>query len=96
MTPAHVTRGHRRYRYYTCSGAQRKGWHTRPSKALPAAAIERYVREQLASDGSRGQGDPSTGPRQIRDRVARIDYDGTMGEVAITLIAPNSIRRDSA
>src|SRR5262249_8336896 len=40
MTPAQVTRGNRRYRYYTCSGAQRQGWHTCPSKALPAAAVE--------------------------------------------------------
>src|SRR5215470_11514699 len=36
MTPAQVSRGNRRYRYYTCSAAQRKGWHTCPSKSLPA------------------------------------------------------------
>src|SRR5262249_2803488 len=30
MTPAQVSRGNRRYRYYTCSAAQRKGWHTCP------------------------------------------------------------------
>ena len=33
MTPAQVSRGNRRYRYYTCSAAQRKGWHTCPSKS---------------------------------------------------------------
>jgi site-specific DNA recombinase len=27
MTPAHVTRGNKRYRYYTCSAAQKKGWY---------------------------------------------------------------------
>jgi hypothetical protein len=50
MTPAHVTRrGNRRYRYYTCTAAQRHGWKTCPSKALPAGLIERYVLEQLAA-----------------------------------------------
>jgi hypothetical protein len=49
MTPAQVSRGNRRYRYYTCSAAQRKGWHNCPSKSLPAGAVERYVLEQIAS-----------------------------------------------
>src|SRR5207247_2779395 len=48
MTPAHATKnGIKRYRYYTCSGAQRNGWHTCPSPSLPAAEIERFVLEQL-------------------------------------------------
>src|SRR5262249_46789397 len=60
MTPAQVSRGNRRYRYYPCSGAQRKGWHTCPSKSLPAALVERYVLEQIAScmPGDRSQGSP--------------------------------------
>src|SRR5215471_12043749 len=98
MTPAQVSRGNRRYRYYTCSAAQRKGWHTCPSKSLPAAAVERYVLEQIASrmPGGRGQVQSSateghSDQRQsLRDRVARIDYDGTTGEMAITLNAPSS------
>src|SRR5262249_48612612 len=96
MTPAQVSRGHRRYRYYTCSAAQRKGWHTCPSKSLPAAAVERYVLEQIASrmQGGRSQVQPPTteGPseqrQRLRDRVARIDYDGTTGDLAITLHTP--------
>src|SRR5262249_29835963 len=92
MTPAQVSRGNRGYRYSTCSAAQRKGWYTCPSKSLPAAAVERYVLEQIAScmAGDRGQVQPPpteshSDPRKLRDRVARIDYDGTTGEVAITL-----------
>jgi site-specific DNA recombinase len=54
MTPAHTTRqGRKRYRYYTCSGAQKRGWQTCPSKALPAAPIEQLVIgqiQQLARD----------------------------------------------
>ena len=34
MTPAHPTRkGSQRYRYYVCSGAQKRGWQTCPSKS---------------------------------------------------------------
>ena len=44
MTPAHTTRkGTKRYRYYTCSGAQKKGWASCPSKSIPAGEIERFV-----------------------------------------------------
>ena len=101
MTPAQVSRGNRRYRYYTCSGAQRKGWHTCPSKSLPATVIERYVLEQIASrmPGSRVEVQPQTTADQrqrLRDCVARIDYDGTTGEMAITLNASSSSRKDSA
>jgi site-specific DNA recombinase len=104
MTPAQVSRGNRRYRYYTCSAAQRKGWHTCPSKSLPAGAVERYVLEQIASrmPGGRGQVQPpaTEGPaeqrQRLRDCVARIDYDGTTGEVAITVNAPSASRKESA
>ena len=93
MTPAHVTNGNRRYRYYTCSAAQKKGWHTCPSKSLPAMAIERLVLEQVASEvtnltlGSVAWQTlpPAELERRLRAIVARIDYDGTSGRVAITL-----------
>jgi site-specific DNA recombinase len=93
MTPAHVTHGNRRYRYYTCSAAQKKGWHTCPSKSLPATAIEHLVLEQVAAEvrdhtvGSAAwQALPTVEQaRHLRQIVARIDYDGTLGHVAITL-----------
>jgi site-specific DNA recombinase len=93
MTPAHVTNGNRRYRYYTCSAAQKKGWHTCPSKSLPATAIERFILEQIASEGKdRTLGEvawqklpPAEQARRLRAIVARIDYDGTSSRVAITL-----------
>jgi site-specific DNA recombinase len=93
MTPAHATRGNRRYRYYVCSRAQRKGWQSCPSKSLPAAAIERFVLEQVAPHA--GDGPPGLVPwqtlppqeqtRRLRDLVTRIDYDGRQHQVAITL-----------
>jgi site-specific DNA recombinase len=48
MTPTHTSRnGTRRYRYYVCSSAQKRGWSTCPSKSIPAAQIEQFVVEQI-------------------------------------------------
>jgi site-specific DNA recombinase len=48
MTPAHTTRkGSQRYRYYTCSNAQKRGWQTCPSKSIPAAPLEQLVIAQI-------------------------------------------------
>ena len=48
MTPAQAAKqGGKRYRYYVCIGAQKRGWRTCPSKSLSAAAIETLVIEQL-------------------------------------------------
>ena len=88
MTPAQVTRGHRRYRYYTCSAAQRHGWHTCPSKSVPALALERFVLEQIAAH-ARHVAWPTLAPAEqaerLRQLVTRIDYDGATAQVAITL-----------
>jgi site-specific DNA recombinase len=54
MTPSHTTKGDRRYRYYTCIGAQKRGWQTCPSKSIPATEIEALVLEQIRCIG----GDP--------------------------------------
>ncbi len=52
MTPTHSTKqGSRRYRYYVCSNAQRRGWHTCPSKAIPAGEIENFVVDQIKAIG---------------------------------------------
>ena len=87
MTPAYTTRrGQVRYRYYVCSRAQKRGWHTCPSKALPAAAIEGFVIEQLqalATDPA--QATPRKPMRVVRRLVQRVDYDGAAGTVTIRL-----------
>ncbi len=51
MTPAHTTKGAKRYRYYVCTAAQKRGWHTCPSRSVPAGEIERFVVGQLRGVG---------------------------------------------
>ena len=43
--------GNRRYRYYVCTNAQKRGWHDCPSKSIPAGEIERFVVDQVRSIG---------------------------------------------
>jgi site-specific DNA recombinase len=52
MTPTHSAKnGTKRYRYYVCSNAQKRGWSTCPSKSLPAGEIEQFVVEQIQCVG---------------------------------------------
>jgi site-specific DNA recombinase len=51
MTPSHAAKGGRRYRYYTCVAAQKRGWHTCPSKSVPAGEIEALVVQQVQEAG---------------------------------------------
>ena len=41
----------KRYRYYVCLSAQKKGWDTCPTKSVPAGEIERFVVEQIRAIG---------------------------------------------
>src|SRR5438094_5481 len=44
-------RGSPRYRYYTCTNAQKRGWKTCPSKSIPAAELEKLAVEQVRCVG---------------------------------------------
>jgi site-specific DNA recombinase len=52
MTPSHSTKGEKRYRYYTCSAAQKRGWDRCPSKSVPAAQIEQLVVQRIKCVGA--------------------------------------------
>src|SRR5439155_20399465 len=47
MTPAHTKRGNRRYRYYTCTNAQKRGRTAGPSRSDPAAGMDQVVLAQI-------------------------------------------------
>jgi site-specific DNA recombinase len=47
MTHSHTTKGPKRYRYYVCVNAQKRGWQNCPSRSIPAAEIERFVVDQI-------------------------------------------------
>jgi site-specific DNA recombinase len=52
MTPTHATKGgNKRYRYYVCSNAQKRGWQNCPSQSIPAAEIEKFVVDQIRRIG---------------------------------------------
>jgi site-specific DNA recombinase len=52
MTPAHSTRNKtKRYRYYVCTNAQKRGWDQCPSKSVPAAEIEQFVVDRIKCVG---------------------------------------------
>lgn len=51
MGHAYTSQGTKRYRYYVCLKAQKRGWHTCPTKSVPAGEIERFVVEQIKSIG---------------------------------------------
>lgn len=40
-------KANKRYRYYVCLNAQKRGWAVCPSPSLPAAELERFVVEQI-------------------------------------------------
>jgi site-specific DNA recombinase len=79
MTPACTTRNRtKRYRYYVCSGAQKRGWDTCPSKSIPAGEIEHFVVEQVRCIGK----DPdlcretfAQASAQARARLAELDAE---------------------
>ena len=93
MVPTHTTKGDRRYRYYVCSSAQKRGWHTCPSKSIPAQEIERFVVDQIRDIGK----DPELIAETIREvhrettaktnelkreeRLALRDLEKTGGEI---------------
>jgi site-specific DNA recombinase len=52
MTPVHsTTKKLKRYRYYVCVNAQKRGYKECPSKSIPAGEIERFVVDQIKKIG---------------------------------------------
>lgn len=56
------SKGPKRYRYYVCGKAMKRGWYTCPSKSVPAGELERFVVDQIRGIGR----DPSVLAETIR------------------------------
>ena len=85
----------RKYPYYVCLNAQRKGWAVCPGKSLPAGPIEESVLGRIR-EAQRGILDPSEWEQMDRTRqveaiqaiVERIGYDGTARQISIRFHPP--------
>ena len=55
MMHTYTTKGNRRYRYYVCMNAQKRGWENCPTKSVPAAEIERFVVDRIRAVGQDDQ-----------------------------------------
>lgn len=68
--PSHSThKGSKRYRYYVCSAARKRGWQVCPSRSIPAGEVEAFVVDQIRAIGR----DPklvAETARQARSQVA--------------------------
>src|SRR5207249_782088 len=62
MTPTWSGKNGRRYRYYTCLQAQKRGWASCPTKSVPAREIERAVVDHIRAIG----GDPDLVEATVR------------------------------
>ncbi|MCK6481664.1 MAG: recombinase family protein [Planctomycetes bacterium] len=51
MGHAYTVKGGRRYRYYVCQKAQKRGWASCPTKSVPAAEVERFVIDRIRAIG---------------------------------------------
>jgi site-specific DNA recombinase len=51
MGHSYTAHGTKRYRYYVCLRAQKRGWDKCPTKSVPAGEIERFVVEQIKAIG---------------------------------------------
>ena len=83
MTHSSSSNGSRRYRYYVCTQASRRGWNTCPSKSLPAGVIEQFVIDQLLA--------PAPGIEDIDDCESQV-----LTELALRWDTLNSIQRHDA
>lgn len=75
MTPSHTYKGNRRYRYYLCVNAQRRGWKNCQSPSVPAQQIEQLVINQIKALGQ--------DPKFLREIVAqdRLQEDAQTNEL---------------
>jgi site-specific DNA recombinase len=92
MVYSHSRKNDRKYPYYVCLNAQRKGWAACPGKSLPARAIEESVlkrlREAQPTRFGASEWDQMDRNRQVEAThaiVERVGYDGAARQISIRL-----------
>ena len=78
MVHTWTLKGRKRYRYYVCLQAQKRGWSTCPTKSIPAAEIERFVVDRIRTIGQDHDLVSATladARRQHEEHVSRIADD---------------------
>ena len=90
MVYSHSRKRDRKYPYYVCLNAQRKGWAACPSKSLPARAIEGSVlnrlREAQPARFGAAEWEQMDRTRQVEAMqllVERVGYDGAAQQISI-------------
>jgi DNA invertase Pin-like site-specific DNA recombinase len=87
MCPSVAAKDGQRYHYYVCTNAQKRGWSTCPSKALPARTVERLVVEQLRQQGLIEDDwdalDPVRQGERLRTLLEGVRYDGRTATLTI-------------
>jgi site-specific DNA recombinase len=74
MSPTHSTKnGNKRYRYYVCTNAQKRGWHNCPSKSIPAGEIERFSPQGVFRSGSPSPPRPRMASNSVPTNTATLD-----------------------
>jgi site-specific DNA recombinase len=103
MTPTYACKnGGRRYSYYVCTDAFRRGRKNCPSRSLPSSAIEEWVLERLQEVAREADAKQTSSfaelatwekisaeerLRLLHTWIERVDYDGTKDKAAITFTA---------
>jgi site-specific DNA recombinase len=90
MVYSHARKNDRKYPYYVCLNAQRKGWAACPSKSLPARAMEESVLKRLREKHPARFGvseweqmDRTRQVESIQLLVERVGYDGAAQQISI-------------
>ena len=74
MSHHFTARGNKRYRYYVCINAQKRGWDQCPSPSLPAIELEQFVIDQIRALGQDG-GVIADAVRQAQQQL-RVELEG--------------------
>ena len=73
MTHSYSIKGNRRYHYYICSNAQKRGWARCPHPAIPANEIEAFVVDEIRGIGCDEELVRQVVEESMRIRTAQID-----------------------